>query len=246
MVSYLLRLEPHRESTDGSNKTAQAHLLLCCTGTGRFFQPFFKVQTQCFIESSCTTSFVEPYRCTTVQHCRFDEQIEAKHLVSLGCSLCGGLFITRFSGPLGREKHETMKRRQTHPLLRRRTISMQVRGRKSAPIDRHLHSRKQPRNSTQMLPNPQFLLNFKALSCQKGGKNFKHPCEGRKIFDNRTSCLPACFCMWRYLCLEPVSRLLCVSMRLARAVTSALASPMVVYILRALAIAVSGAFLKLW
>ena len=33
-------------------------------------------------------------------------------------------------------------------------------------------------------------------------------------------------CMGHYLCFEPVSRLLCVSMRLAWAVTSALASHM--------------------
>ena len=40
--------------------------------------------------------------------------VEANHLVSLGCSLCGGLFIAYSSWSLERETHETMKRRQVH------------------------------------------------------------------------------------------------------------------------------------
>ena len=70
------------------------------------------------------------------------------------------------------------------------------------------------------------LLNYEALSCPKRWQNFLNlfqSCEGRKSFDKRTSFLPAF--VGRYLCLEPLSRLLCLSMRLAWSVTSALAGP---------------------
>ena len=61
-------------------------------------------------------------------------------------------------------------------------------------------------------------------------RTFKPSWPGRKNFDKWTSSLPArgqhAFVrMERYLCLEPVFRLLCVSMHLAQSVMSALASP---------------------
>ena len=93
--------------------------------------------------------------------------------------------------------------------------------------------RNSPATRHESCPTPQFLFNYEALSCRKVVKTFKPPCEGRKNFDKWMSCLPACLCRGCYLCLEPVSQLLFVSLRLARDVTSSLASPMhtmIVYI----------------
>ena len=50
-----------------------------------FLAFFLQVQTSRCIQSSCATSFVEPYRWSIVHHCRFVEHIEAKLLVSLEC-----------------------------------------------------------------------------------------------------------------------------------------------------------------
>ena len=115
-------------------------------------------------------------------------------------------------------------------------VSMQVCGWKSAPVDRHLHNQKQPWTRHESCPTPQFLFNYEALSCRKVVKNFLNLLvREEKNFHKWMSCLPACPCMGRYLCFEPVSRLLCVSIRLARAVTSALASPMATLQMLALA-----------
>ena len=68
-------------------------------------------------------------------------------------------------------------------------------------------------------------VSCKAESCRKDVKALRPFCEGRKNFGEWASCLPACLCEGCYLYLEPVSQLLCVSMRPARTVTSALVSP---------------------
>ena len=93
-------------------------------------------------------SLVEPHRCSTLQHCCLDEDLEAKHLGSLGCSSQEQLFSRSSSSSFwwaSGKNHEINKQRQIHYILRHRTIFTQVRGRKSAPVERHLHDRKQPR-----------------------------------------------------------------------------------------------------
>ena len=70
------------------------------------------------------------------------------------------------------KNHETMKRRQIHRILRHRSIFRLVHGEESAPVERHLHKRKQPRTRNKILPNPQFLFNFEAQSCRKAVKTF--------------------------------------------------------------------------
>ena len=72
--------------------------------------------------------------------------VEAKHLVSLGCSLCGGLFIAHSRWSLDREnaRNNETKTSSSHFDVEWFQCSL-VRGRISAPIDRRLHDWKQPR-----------------------------------------------------------------------------------------------------
>ena len=75
-------------------------------------------------------------------------------------------------------------------------------------------------NSARILHNPPISVQLWGTKLSKSCQTFlKPPCERRKNFDNWMSCLhglPACLCRGRYLCFEPVSRLLCVLLGLWR------------------------------
>ena len=97
---------------------------------------------------------------------RFRRPIEAKRLVSLGCSLYDGLFIARSSGTLDREnaRNNETKASSSNFDLEWFPWSL-VRGRISAPVDRRLHDRKQlhTRNKSAQ---PHSLFNIEAVSCR--------------------------------------------------------------------------------
>ena len=109
-------MEPHRESTDGSNTSPASTLL---SSDSQVFLVFFFSGSDsvlyskflCYVSGSssriaqCSTSpALLPWW----------RSIEANHLVSLGCSLCGRLFIAYSSWSLERENARTMKWRQVH------------------------------------------------------------------------------------------------------------------------------------
>ena len=141
------------------------------------FSTFLQVQTPCCIQSSCTTSFIEPYRSSTARALLPWRRHRGQASRFLGLLFVWWTFLSLvLVGHLTGIKHETMKRRQIHHLFRHRTISMQVRGQKSAPVDRHLHDRKKSPTRHETCPYPN-LFNYEALSCRK-----VVPCEGRKNF----------------------------------------------------------------
>ena len=167
-------MEPQRKSTDGSNKTAPSASTLL-NSYSKIFLAF------------CSSGSDSVSYCKFLYHVKFRRaalllysqalmpwQRYRGHAISLPWAvLCVVNFlIACSSGPIDRRKHETMKRRRIHHILRHRTTSMQVRGRKSAPVDRHLHDQKQPRTRHESCPTPQFLFNDEALSCRKVVKMF--------------------------------------------------------------------------
>ena len=131
------------------------------------------------------------------------EDVVAKHLHFLGCSLHGKLFncshwpwwatrqgkTTKHAG----KASETMKRRQNHQQLWHRTIFMQVHGQNwISTCARHLRDRKQPLNSTQTLPNP-FSLSCRKVTQTVEFHRFDH--NGTSIA-HRRGCFTAA--NWRY------------------------------------------------
>ena len=115
-------------------------------------------------------------QCCTLALLPWGRPVEAKRLVSLGCSLCDGLFIARCSGPLDRENARNNETKTSSSYFDVEWFPWSlVRGRISKPVDRRLHDRKHP-HTPHKLPNPHSLL---AVSCQKWPKLFKPPCEGK-------------------------------------------------------------------
>ena len=167
-------MEPHRKHRRiEQNYPSSASTLM--NSYSKVFLAFFvlQVQTPFRILSSCTTSFVEPHCCSTVQHWCLDENVEAMSSSFLLLFLVWWTFLSLvLVGHSTGKKHETMKRRQIHHVLRHRAVSMQVRGRKSAPFDRHLHDQKQPWTRHESRQSSQFLFNYEALSCRKVIKTF--------------------------------------------------------------------------
>ena len=190
-------MEPHWK-THGSNKTASpAKLSLCWTDRNVFLAFFFRVQTSCCNLCSCTF-LVEPYCCSTLLHCCLDEEIEAKHLVSLGCSSRGGLFHRSFwwATRQGKEQNNDTKTNSSFSLTR--TISMQVREQKS--VEGHLHDGKQPRTRRhESGPIPNFYSIMRHYAIEKFSKLLRPSCEGRKSSCKLTPCLPTRLCMGRYI-----------------------------------------------
>ena len=96
--------------------------------------------------------------------------VEADHLVSLGCCLCGGLFIAHSSWSLERENarnHET-ETSSSYFDVEWFPCSL-VRGRISAPVDRRLHDRKQPHTPHKSCRTPlsvQLWVSKLSKSCQ--------------------------------------------------------------------------------
>ena len=109
-------MEPHRESTDGSNTSPASTLL---SSYSKVFLVFFlQVQIPCYILSSCATSQVRRavlLSVVPVQHCCLEEDPSrptisfpwAVHFVVDSLLL---IFVGHSKG----KTHETVKRRQAH------------------------------------------------------------------------------------------------------------------------------------
>ena len=111
-------MEPHRESTDGSN-TSPAFTLL--SSFSQVFPVFFlQAQIPCYILSSCTTYQVRravSLSVVPVQHCCLEEDRRGRASRFLGLLFCDVDFLLLIQvGHSTRtgKTHETMKRRQVH------------------------------------------------------------------------------------------------------------------------------------
>ena len=98
---------------------------------------------------------------------------EANHLVSLGCSLCGGLFIAHSSWSLERENARNYETKTSSSYLRRRMISRQpcswtnIRARRSTSA----RSETAP-HSTQIFPNPHLSVQLWVGKLSKSCEHF--------------------------------------------------------------------------
>ena len=109
-------MEPHRESTDGSNTSPASTLL---SSYSQVFLVFF-LQVQIPVLYSKFLFYVSGSpshiaQCSTGPALLpWRRPVEANHLVSLGCSLCGDSLSLILVGHSKGKTHETMKRRQVH------------------------------------------------------------------------------------------------------------------------------------
>ena len=164
-------MEPHRESTDGSNTSPAS---TCWAATARFFVFFLQVQIPCYILSSCATSQVRRAVSLSVvpvlvpvQHCCLEEDPSRPTISLPWAVLCVDSLSLILVGHSKGKTRETMKRRQVHHT--------------STSNDFHaaLFEDEYPRpsidvctigtapHSTQILPNPHHLFNFESVSCRK-------------------------------------------------------------------------------
>ena len=109
-------MEPHRESTDGSN-TSPAYTLL--SSYSQVFLVFFlQVQISCYILSSCATSQVRRAVSLSVvpgQHCCLEEDPSRPTISFPWAVLCVVDFLSLILvGHSKGKTHKTMKRRQVH------------------------------------------------------------------------------------------------------------------------------------
>ena len=114
--SYLLCMEPHQESTDGSNTRPASTLL---SSYSQVFLVFFlQVQIPCYILISCATSQVRravSLSVVPVQHCCLEEDLSRPTISFPWAVLCvvDSLSLILVGHSKGKT-HETMKRRQVH------------------------------------------------------------------------------------------------------------------------------------
>ena len=167
-------MEPHWESTDGSNTSPASTLP---SSYSQVFLVFFlQVQIPCYILSFCATSQVRravSLSVVPVLHCCFEEDPSRPSISFPWAVLCVMDFLSPILvGHSTRKTHETMKRRQIyhtstsndfHAALfvdeypRRWSTSARS---ETAPY------------STQILPNPHYLFNYESVSCRKVAKTF--------------------------------------------------------------------------
>ena len=188
-------MEPHRESTDGSNTSPASTLL---SSYSQVFLVFFlQVQIPCYILSSCAMSQVRravSLSVVPVQHCCFEKTRRGQPSRFLGLFFVWWTPYRSFQLVTRKGKRTKQWNEDKFIILRRRMISMQ----------------------------PCSWTNIRARRSTSARSDLL---VKKNNFDKWTSCLPACLCMRRYLCLEPD---LPVAMRFhasCSAVTSALASP---------------------
>ena len=111
-------MEPHRESTDGSNTSPASTLL---SSHSQVFLVFFlQVQIPCYLPSFCATSQVRravsiSLRVVPVQHCCLEEDPSRPSISFPWAVLCVVDFLSLILVVHSTGKtHETMKRRQVH------------------------------------------------------------------------------------------------------------------------------------
>ena len=153
-------MEPHRESTDGSNTSPAS---TCWAATARFFCLFSSGSDSvlyskflCYVSGSpsriaqCSAS-----PCTSPALLPWRRPVEANHLVTLGCSLCGGLFIAHSSWSLERGKRAKLWNEDKFIILRRRMISMLPCSRTNIRARRSTSARsEQPHTPHKSCPTP--------------------------------------------------------------------------------------------
>ena len=155
----------------------RAQLPLCWTATAKFFLWLLSSGSDsvlyskflCHVSGSssriaqCSTSpALLPWR----------RPVEAKHVVSLGCSLCGGLFIAHSSWSLGREnaRNNETKTSSSYFDVEWFPCSL-VRGRYPRPsIDVCTIGNSPILHTT--LAQPHYLFNYESVSCRKVAKTF--------------------------------------------------------------------------
>ena len=167
-------MEPHRESTDGSN-TSQSSTLL--SSYSQVFLVFFlQVQIPCFILSSYATSQVCEavlLSVVPVQHCCLEEDPPMPTISFPSAVLCvvDSLSLILVGHSKGKT-HKTMNE-DKFIILRRRMISMQPCSWTNICARRSTSARSETApHSTQILPNPHYLFNYESVSRRKVANTF--------------------------------------------------------------------------
>ena len=173
-------MEPHRESTDWLNKLPQPSFHLVEQLPPGFSSLFFsgsdsvlysKFLCHVFRRAVSLSVVFQPWR------------RPVERLVSLGCSLCDGLFIARSSGSFGRvnARNNEMKTSSSYFDVDWFPWSL-VRGRISAPVDRRLHDRKQPHHQApHKSAQPPFSVQY------RGSKLSHETMKRRQVHQTLTS-----------------------------------------------------------
>ena len=164
-------MEPHRESTDGSNTSPASTLLRSYSQV--FLVLFLQVQIPCYILRSCATSQVRRavlLSVVPVQHCCLEED-PSRPTISFPWAV---LFVVDslsliLVGHSKGKMHETMKRRQFHPTSTSNdfhaALFVDEYPRPSIDAETAPHS-------TQILPNLHYLFNNESASCRKVANTF--------------------------------------------------------------------------
>ena len=166
-------MEPHRESTDGSNTSPASTLLSSYSQV--FLVSFLQVQIPCYILSSCATSQVRRVvllRVVQVQHCCLEEDPSRPTISFPWAVLCvvDSLSIAHSSWSLERENARNYETKTSSSYFDVEWFPCSlVRGRRSVPIDWRLHDRKQPTLHTNVAEPPlsvQLWVSKLSKSCQ--------------------------------------------------------------------------------
>ena len=167
-------MEPHRESTDGSNTSPASTLLSSYSQVFLVF--FFQVQIPCYILSSCATSQVRravSLSVVQVQHCCLEED-PSRPTISFPWAV---LFVVDslsliLVGHSKGKTHETMKRRQVHHISTSNdfhaALFVDEYPRPSIDVCTIENSPTLP----QIFPNPHYLFNCESVSCRKVANTF--------------------------------------------------------------------------
>ena len=167
-------MEPHRESTDGSNTSPASTLL---SSYSQVFLVFFlQVQISCYVLSSCATSQARravSLSVVPVQHCCLEEEPSRPTISFPWAVLCvvDSLSLILVGHSKGKT-HETMKRRQVHHTSTSNDFHAALFvDEYPRPLGTSTRSETAP-HSTQILPNPQYLFNYESVSCRKVANTF--------------------------------------------------------------------------
>ena len=149
-------MEPHRESTDGSNTSPASTLLSSYSQV--FLVSFPQFQIPCDILSACATSQVRvavSLSVVPVQHCCLEGDPSRPTISFPWAVLCAvdSLSLTLVGHSKGKT-HETMKRRQVHHTSTSNDFHAALFVDEYPLVDRRLHDRKQPHTPHKSCPTP--------------------------------------------------------------------------------------------
>ena len=201
LAPYLLCMEPHRESTEGSNTSPASTLL---SSYSQVFLVFF-LQVQipcsrwpCYILSSCATSQVRravSFSVVPVQHWCLEED-PSRPTISFPLAV---LFVVDsllliLVGHSKGKTHETMKRRQVHHTLTSNDFhaALFVDKYLRPSIDVDLHDRKQPHTPHKSCRTPIICSIMNQWAVEKL-RTLKPPCEGKTTLTSERPVSPHAF-----------------------------------------------------